>query len=67
MSTLDRTVHTPNMSNKPISGQIVIDWVDATDEEHPSGEFNLGWSIRADPPLDDERMGVLLSEIAARL
>jgi hypothetical protein len=51
------------MTNGPRVGRITIDWVDAADESVPSGEFNFGWSIRCDPPIDDERTAALLQEI----
>ena len=43
--------------------QIIIEWVDATEDSAPPGEFNFGWSIRSDPPIDDERLEALLREI----
>ena len=52
------------MIERARSGRIVIDWVDATDEKTPRGEYNFGWRLAPDPPIDDERMAALLQEIA---
>lgn len=50
-------------AQRPMTGQIVIEWVDATEDSAPPGEFNFGWRIRTDPPIDDERLESLLREI----
>ena len=56
------------MTDGPRSGRITIAWVDATEAPASSpGEFNFGWSIRPDPPFDDERMAALLREILETL
>jgi hypothetical protein len=52
------------MAERSRTGQITIDWVDATEDSASSGDFNFGWSIRTDPPLDDERLEALLRKIA---
>jgi hypothetical protein len=51
------------MTNRPRSGRVTVDWVDASVESASPGEFNLGWSLRFDPPVDDERTAALLREI----
>ena len=56
--------HTHAVTTNPKVGRIIIDWVDATDDDAPTGEYNFGWRIAPDPPIDDERMAVLLHEIA---
>jgi hypothetical protein len=47
-----------------MTGQVIIDWVDGADPEDRSGAPNFGWSIRAEPKLDDERLAILLREIS---
>lgn len=52
------------LSKRPMTGQVIIDWVDGADPEDRSGAPNFGWSIRAEPKLDDERLAILLREIS---
>jgi len=48
----------------PLSGRLIIEWVDAADPADASQQPNFGWSIRAEPPIDDERVSLLLREIS---
>lgn len=48
----------------PLSGRVIIEWVDAADPSDASQPPNFGWSIKAEPPIDDERVSRLLREIS---
>lgn len=48
----------------PLSGRVIIEWVDASDPNDASQPPNFGWSIKGEPPIDDERLALLLQEIA---
>jgi hypothetical protein len=46
-----------------MTGQVIIEWVDGAEPEDQSVAPNFGWSMRAEPQLDDERLAILLREI----
>jgi hypothetical protein len=48
----------------PLTGQVIIEWVDSADPDDPSEPPNFGWSIKTGPPMDDERLARLLREIS---
>lgn len=47
-----------------LTGQVIIEWVDGSDPDDPTVPPNFGWSIKTNPPLDDERLALLLREIS---
>lgn len=48
----------------PLTGTVTIEWTDAADPDDGAAEASFGWSIRAEPQMDDERLSALLREIA---
>jgi hypothetical protein len=55
------------MPRRPLTGVITIDWVDTTDPDDANQPPNFGWSMRPEPMLDDQRLILLLREIANTL
>jgi hypothetical protein len=54
-------------SHHPRTGVITIDWVDTADPDNADQPPNFGWSMRSEPTLDDQRLILLLRQIANTL
>jgi hypothetical protein len=60
----DMATDTEPVPRGPLSGRMIIEWVDAADPADASQPANFSWSIKAEPPLDDERVSLLLREVS---
>jgi hypothetical protein len=61
---LDMATDTDPVPRGPLRGRVIIEWVDAADPADASQPPNFDWSIKAEPPLDDERVSLLLREVS---
>ena len=53
---------------QPLTGVLRVEWVDGADPNDDSAPPNFGWfSCESEPPLQPERLLVLLRDLAAAL
>ena len=50
-------------ASMPTSGCVIIEWSTAAGSHDAADEERFSWSIRSEPPVDDERLVALLREI----
>ncbi|WP_143046957.1 hypothetical protein [Amycolatopsis xylanica] len=52
-------------ARRPLTGVVSLEWVAAADPADASASQNFGWfSFKSEPPLEPERLVVLLREVA---
>lgn len=49
---------------KSLTGTVTIEWVDSSGPDDPNGEPNFGWVLREDGLLGEDRLRILLLNIA---
>ena len=56
---------TPPMTEQPTQGTIVITWTYTPDDPDPDSLW--AWQLRIDPPLADDKVEALLTEVLRRI